>query len=550
MPRPNILFVFTDQQRSTALGCAGAEDVVTPNLDRFAAQGIRFTNAVANTPVCSPARATILSGRHVFGHGLVTNDIPMRTDIPHIAGEFTSAGYRCGYIGKWHIDEGDRGVFIPPGPRRRGFDDFWAVANCTHDYNGSHYYLNDDPAPYWHKGYDAFSQTDMAIEYLESRGPGSGTNPFCLFLSYGPPHCPYKSAPAEFQSMYAGKVFRLLPNTRPDAPIEARNLAWQGFPAGAGIRDIMAGYYAHVSALDHAFGRLMDALDRLGLAANTLVVHTSDHGDMLFSHNRGWKCKPWRESVGIPMLVRWPGRIEPGRVSDAPVGLVDIMPTLLGAAGVQVPAGVEGADLGPLLRGDESAAPVEQYINFPCMPASFSLKEWRGVVTRRHTYVCTRNGPWMLFDDKADPFQMNNLVQDKDHEGVVSGLDARVAEWLGRTGDNFASSGQVADRYAPGHKGNVARCYFNETVNAGTRDPALRRYRTRGLVSDPHGTDWRRQHAQEGLHGNRTRIAPHRGRIVPSPELEPDAGEVAARASPVGCRRLLEPAGGILRRAP
>jgi arylsulfatase A-like enzyme len=480
MERPNILFVFTDQQRSTALGCCGAEDVRTPNLDRFASQGTRFVNAISNTPVCSPARGTILTGRHVLGHGLVTNDIPMRTDIPHVAQALNQAGYRCGYIGKWHVDEADRAIFIPPGPRRRGFDDFWAVANCTHDYNGAHYYLNEDPAPYWHPGYEPFSQTDIAIEYLESRGPGSSDRPFCLFLSYGPPHCPYSSAPAEFHAMYADRMFRLLPNTDPDAPVETRGLKWQQFPGDAKARDLIAGYYAHVSALDHAFGRLTAALDRLGLTENTLVMFTSDHGDMLFSHNRGWKCKPWRESVGVPLLIRWPGEVPAGRVSGAPVGLVDMTPTILGAAGVPVPPGVEGCDLGALLRGDESAAPEEQYINFPCMPGNFSLDEWRGVVTRRHTFVCTREGPWMLFDDSVDPFQLTNLVDDPAQASVRDDLDARTRRWLQRTGDRFETSLEIADRYAPHHRNCVAPYFANETVKAGSRDPALRRYRKKG----------------------------------------------------------------------
>jgi arylsulfatase A-like enzyme len=478
--RPNILFVFTDQQRSTALGCAGAEDVRTPNLDRFAAQGTRFTNAISNTPVCSPARGTILTGRHVFGHGLVTNDIPMRTDIPHVAQELNRAGYRCGYIGKWHIDEADRAIFVPPGPRRRGFDDFWAVANCTHSYNDSHYYLNDDPAPYWHAGYDSFSQTDIAIEYLESRGKQPIRQPFCLFLSYGPPHCPYMIAPQEFQAIYADMKFRLLPNTDPNARVDPDGIKWKQFAPDATARDIIAGYYAHVTALDHAFGRLTAAVDGLGLADNTLVVFTSDHGDMLFSHNRGWKCKPWRESVGVPMIVRWPGQIKAGMESNAPVGLVDMMPTLLGAAGVPVPAGAEGADLGALLRGDESAAPEEQYINFPCMPGNCSLREWRGVVTRRHTFVCTREGPWLLFDDSIDRFQINNLVSDPAHASVRAELDARTRKWLQRTNDRFESSLEVADRYAPGHRNNVAPYFMNETVKAGARNPALRRYRAKG----------------------------------------------------------------------
>lgn len=478
--RPDILFVFTDQQRSTALGCAGAEDVRTPHLDRFAGQGTRFTNAVANTPVCSPARATILTGRHVLGHGLVINDIPLRTGLPCLAETLNRAGYRCGYIGKWHLEGPDRGAFVPPGPRRRGFDDFWAVANCTHDYHAAHYYLNDDPEPYWHQGYEPFSQTAMAIEYLQSRAAASPRRPFCLFLSYGTPHCPYRSAPKEFLDLYADKTFRLLPNAEEGAPFSDKVIAGKVYPPGTTMRDVIAGYYAHVSATDEAFGRLLDAVDRLGLAAGTLLVFASDHGDMLFSQGRGWKCKPWRESVGVPMLMRWPGRVPAGRVTDGPLGLVDLMPTLLALAGAEAPPGLEGLDASAFVLGDERAAPSEQYINIPCMPGGNSLPEWRGLVTRGHTCVRTRRGPWLLYDDRADPFQRRNLADEPRHAALRQDLDARTAAWLRRTDDPFAASREVADRYAPGHVNNVAPYHFTETIKAAIRDPSRRRYRKPG----------------------------------------------------------------------
>lgn len=180
------------------------------------------------------------------------------------------------------------------------------------------------------------------------------------------------------------------------------------------------------------------------------------------------------------MIVRWPGHVPEGRASGAPVGLVDMMPTLLGAAGVPIPSGVEGSDLGALLRGGESGAPAEQYINFPCMAGNFSLREWRGIVTRRHTYVCTREGPWMLFDDCADPFQLANLVGDPAQASVRDDLDARTRKWLQRTGDRFETSLEIADRYAPNHRNCVAPYFMNDTVKAGSRDPALRRYRNKG----------------------------------------------------------------------
>lgn len=478
--RPNIVFLFTDQQRSTALGCAGVEEVRTPHLDALAAQGTRFTNAVSNTPACAPARASLLTGLHVLSHGVVTNDIPLRTDVPHLAQCLNAAGYRCGYIGKWHVDEPDRGVFIPPGPRRRGFDDFWAVANCNHAYNDAHYYLNDDPEPYFHRGYEPFSQAEIAAEYLASRGPESSERPFCLFVSFGTPHCPYGTAPAEYEAMYRGADFRLLPNVDENEHVRREHEKWGMHPLNATLREIVGCYYAHITATDAAFGRILAALDRLHLAEDTIVVFTSDHGDMLFSHGRGWKCKPWRESVGVPMVIRWPGRVPAGRATDGPLGLVDMMPTLLAMAGVPAPAGVQGSDCAAFVRGDESAAPEDQWINFPSMPAKCSLPEWRGVVTRRHTYVCTRQGPWLLFDDKADSFQLRNLAGEGEHAALRERLDARVRAWLARTGDAFGTSREVADRYAPTHVDCVPPYWFNEKVKAATKDASLRRYRRKG----------------------------------------------------------------------
>lgn len=488
MPRrPNILFVFTDQQRSTALGCAGVEDVHTPHLDRFAKQGTRFTHAVANTPSCSPARATILTGRHAMNHGLVINDLPLRADLPHLAQGLNSVGYRCGYIGKWHVDGADRGGFIPPGPRRRGFDDFWAVANCTHNYNAAHYYLGDDPEPYWHEGYEPFSQTDMAVDYVRSRGGGEQSDPFCLFLSLGPPHFPYMNAPAEYQRLYQDKGFRLLPNCEPNAQVDQDHVQWGMYDAGATVRDVIAGYYAHMTAVDDCFGRLMACLDEVGMVENTIVMFTSDHGDMLYSHGEVWKAKPWRESVGVPLLVRYPSQVPAGRVSDAPVGLVDVMPTLLGLAGVggaEQPEGMDGADLGELLRGDESAAPDEQYISYPCMHEASDLPAWRGVVTRGHTYARSTQGPLMLYDDQADPYQMNNLIDDAGHADTVARLEAATQRWLARTGDTLEPSQAIADRFAGpgGHRGCVAPNRINPRVRRGDADPAARRYQARDVA--------------------------------------------------------------------
>jgi arylsulfatase A-like enzyme len=451
--QPNVLFIITDQQRSTALGCAGVEAVQTPHLDGLAAQGTRFTNALSNTPACSPARATLLTGKHVLSHGLVQNDISIGADHRTIGQAFRDAGYHCGYIGKLHVDGRGRGAYIPPGPRRLGFDDYWAGVECNHRYLAGYHYDEATQEPVWFDGYEPDGQTDLAVNYLDDRRDQDA--PFYLTVSWGPPHCPYMDVPDWAKDMYVPEDIPLMPNAV-DATVRDFTSADPATPADLTReahdlrkRQIIAGYYAHMTAMDACVGRLLAALEQNGQADNTIVVFTSDHGDMLFSQNRGWKCKPWRESVGIPLIVRWPGHVPAGRVTNGPISLVDYFPTLASMAAVDVPDEVEGADLSAFVRGDETAAPESAFINFPCMNGQWTVPAWRGVVTRQHTYAASPDGAWLLYDDQADPFQAHNLVDDESVAATREQLESLLQSWLDRTGDDFAPPAVVAERFIP-----------------------------------------------------------------------------------------------------
>ncbi len=456
MDRPNILFVLTDQMRSTAMGCAGVEKVYTPNLDSLAAQGTRFTNAISNTPACAPARATLFTGLHVLSHELVNNEKPVKLGTCTFAGSFRDAGYKCGYIGKWHMDGGARTAFIPPGERRLGFDDYWAVANCTHSYMESFYYEDDDPEIKWVEGYEPIVQTDLALDYLGRKA--AEESPFFLTLSWGTPHDPYQEMPAEYAEKYRWQDIEYTPNNSPYEPAEVR----------VAKRKMLAGYYAHVTALDEQLGRLLRFLDERPdprtpdkkLADTTIVVFASDHGDMLGSHGQYFKSQPYRESVGVPLIMRWPGQIAAGRTSDGPISLVDLMPSLLSLSGAEIPSQAEGEDLAPFILGDEARAQDSVWINFPVDVKIIHSPPFRGVVTRDHTYAVTREGPWCLFDDKEDPFQRNNLISwaARDNAEVVAlqqQLQQKVDAWLERTNDPFEDGDTVSDRYQPGHRDGV-----------------------------------------------------------------------------------------------
>lgn len=423
--RPNILVVFADQLRGSSLGHVGQETVVTPNLDRLASDGHRLTRAVANCPLCCPMRASMITGQHPLSHGVIGNDIRLREDAPSIGRALSGVGYRTAYIGKWHLDGPDRTAFTPPGPRRHGFD-HWAACNCNHLYYEAYYY-RDDPEPIWIEGYEPTAQTDLAMDWIAAASRES--DPWCLWLSWGPPHCPYDHVPERFLAMYDPDAIRLRPNvTQAD-------------------RRMLAGYYAHVTALDWNFGRLMEALNRLGLEEETLVIFTSDHGDMLFSHNRGWKSKPWAESVIVPFIVRWPGVVPRGSSAGGPFGLVNLAPTLCAIAGAPVPSDMEGEPLPELVLGQRSGAgpastPI--YLYLPAVPQSFPM--WRGVVTERHTYARFRDRAWVLFDDICDPYQLSNLADSPGAASLQDEMERELTAWLRRLDDDFATADDLCRR--------------------------------------------------------------------------------------------------------
>src|SRR5882672_1672426 len=256
---PNILVIIADQWRFEAFGYAGNPDVRTPNIDRLANESVQFANAVSGCPVCSPMRASFLTGQRPLTHGVFLNDVPLDLKALTIAKVLKANGYDAGCIGKWHLNGDGRSEFIPR-ERRQGFD-YWKVLECTHDYNHSFYYADEPKKLQW-KGYDATAQTRDAQAYLRSR---QGTNkPFFLVLAWGPPHDPYDTAPERYRALYDPAKLSLRPNVPDKSSTNARN--------------ILAGYYAHCTALDDCLGELRQTLEETGLATNTLIVFTSDHG--------------------------------------------------------------------------------------------------------------------------------------------------------------------------------------------------------------------------------------------------------------------------------
>lgn len=435
--RPNLLFVFADQLRARDIDHP-AHPLITPAYDRLCAGGTRALNAVSNCPVCTPARAMLLTGQYPLTNRVIVNDLPLPEDALTVGEVLRDAGYRTGYIGKWHLDGVPRHGFTPPGPRRHGFD-YWAVSNCQHDYYHGYYY-RDDPRQITIDGYEPEHQTSLACDFLAVDDP----RPFALFLSWSPPHNPFDQVPAWYRDLYPPELIELLPNVAPPDD-QALNPAWPARSLGRldDPRATTALYYAAISALDLQLMRLLEALEQHRLTERTLTVYTSDHGEMLWSHGRVRKQQPWDESVGIPFVAHWPGVIRAGADRTECFSIADMAPTLLSLLGLRVPEGMEGTDCAAAFRGEAMARPTSSFI-MDLVPGDEAwvqaVPEWRGVRTERHTYARLADGtPWVLYDNLSDPYQQTNLAGRPQAAAVQAALEAELQGWLQRCGDPFTS---------------------------------------------------------------------------------------------------------------
>jgi len=425
---PNVLFVFADQLRASAVGCYHDEPVRTPRIDRFAEEGVLFPVAASCTPLCGPYRASLLTGMQAVNNGAVVNDLRLGDAHETLAERFAKAGYDTAYIGKWHLDGPDRISPVPAGRRRRGFA-YWAAANFEHNYTDSKYYRDQQPERLVWPGYDAQSQADDVIAFLRNR---SGSRaPFLAVLSWGPPHNPYRMVPERFLQQYDKRAIQPRPN------------------AGEFPLEDLWGYYAQTTFIDEQFGRILDALKDAGLEESTLVVFTSDHGDMHGSHGvykKGW---PWDESLRVPMIARWPGRIPAGARAQFPIATVDLMPTLLGLCGLE-PQAADGVDCSAGMIDPTRAVQESVLISNPCPAHVLDTRgddmvpdykgrrmEYRGVRTLRHTYIETLDGPWLLYDNVQDPYQLRNLVDSPEHAQLREQLRTDMWEHLRKVGDRF-----------------------------------------------------------------------------------------------------------------
>lgn len=457
-PRPNLLFVFPDQMRGSAMGFLGEEAVLTPRLDRFADESLVLTQAASVYPVCSPYRAMLMTGMYPHRSGVVSNcthlsyahGVELRQSDRCWSDVLSDAGYSLGYIGKWHL-EGPKEPYVEsynnegsvkwnewtPPDRRHGFS-YWHAYN-TYDRHMAPWYWTTDMGREDRLKIDQWGpehEADTAIKYLENEGGAyrDPNQPFALVISMNPPHTPYQMYPDRYQSAMANisdeDIFK-----RPNVP--AAGTKW-----GDHYRKHIRNYLTMIHGVDEQFGRMLDALEAQGLAENTIVVFTSDHGDCVGIHEQVTKNNHFEESMRVPFLVRWPGKIAPRR-DDLLFANIDIYPTILDLLGhgADIPEQVQGESRAPIFLGEDAERPQSQ----PYMRMPYATPQWgrRGVRTGRYTLMIEREpdqpARTILYDRENDPYQLEEIAAQQ--TDVVDELTREfVVPWLERMDDPWRPS--------------------------------------------------------------------------------------------------------------
>jgi arylsulfatase A-like enzyme len=424
-PPYNILFIFADQMHRYAMHCMGTEDIHTPHLDRLAEQGVLFTNAYSNCPICGPFRINLFTGLYTCQTGTYGNGDRIPENTPTLAGTLNACGYHTSYVGKWHI--GGAGNIPIPRELRGDFTDFIAY-QCYNGFYQDVVFYDEANVAHSFDRHRTCVTTDLALQRLERMDD----HPFTLFISYQAPHYPEQPDP-EYVALYRDVIITRRPNSKeidpytrtysPPSP-QPPELCPDYQRYGNNLDEYLRLYYGMVSQIDTEVGRLMDALERLGVADRTVVLFTSDHGDMQGSHGLKNKSLPHEESAGIPLIVRVPGGAT-GVISDALVSGIDYFPTCLAYAGAPIPAALPGTSFALLTYGADQGL---------VGPIFSEMEDWAMVREGDWKLVIDKDTgmPTMLINLRDDPYEQNNLVGKKGFDAVSTHLQQRLREWQAR----------------------------------------------------------------------------------------------------------------------
>jgi len=431
---PNLVIVLSDQHSADMVGAYGNNEIITPNLDKLANEGVLLENAFASQPVCTPFRGMLLSGMHPLKNGAFVNDVPLLPNKTKLMAEILKEkGYQTAYFGKWHLLGGNRDRGIPK-EMTYGFDDV-LTNNCHVDFRpGKAFFWNKDGEKEYFNEWEPYAQTNQAIDYLKNIDK---SKPFAIIISLHPPHDWGKFKGVDGKMHYRYDTLDELMKLYKRKDITLR----PGLEDTPDRRRMYHGHMAQVTGIDIALGKVMTQLKAMSADDNTLVVFTADHGDMLESHNAKLpKQYPHDYSNKIPFIIKYPKKIEAGLRTKTLLGSMDILPTLLGYMDIDTNQTFDGEDLSKKLL--ENKITQNDYVpiwNYRIGRARNS--NWRGVETNRYTFSTSRESNNSLintlFDREKDPSQLHNLYGNPNYSIIQKQLEAYTQEWMQKYGDEF-----------------------------------------------------------------------------------------------------------------
>lgn len=441
MTKPNIIFIFSDQQRWDTLGCYGQPLDITPNIDKIASEGVRFENTFTCQPVCGPARACLQTGKYATETGCFRNEIALGLNERTLGHRFSDTGYEVGYIGKWHLasttscnyaidDNGqlylqsdrleDGSAMIDyrdapiPLERRGGWKDYWLASdmleNTSHGYDG--YLFDADMNKVEFTGYRVDAMTDFALDYLKSR---ELLKPFFLFLSFIEPHHQNDhncyEGPSGSKEKYKDFVV--------PKDLEGLEGNWQKeYPD----------YLGCCASLDKNVGRIKAELEKLGLSENTILIYTSDHGSHFKTRNAEYKRSCHDSSIRVPLIISGPG-FKGGKVIKELVSLIDLPPTLLACADIDKPESMQGEPIQRLVSGDIDDWQKEVFVQISESHVARAIRtdRWKYCVAAYDKDPLKESSSEIyeeqfLYDLSKDPHERNNLVKLTEYKNVCEKL--------------------------------------------------------------------------------------------------------------------------------
>lgn len=433
--KQNVIFILSDDHRYDAMSFMNFNSFLkTPNMDKMATEGVNFKNAFVSTSLCSPSRASILTGMYAHRHGVVDNMSPVRGDLTYFPQYLQEMGYETAFIGKWHMGE-VQGDASP----RKGFDKWVSFKGQGQYYDPE---LNVDGKTVKEKGYITDILTDYAIEWMNQKRD----KPFFLYLSHKAVHALFRPAPQDSGKFENEKVPHpaSMANTlenykgKPNWVKEQRN-SWHGvdymYYGEYDFDSFYKRYCETLLSLDRNIGRVLDFTNEKGIADNTIIFYMGDNGFMFGEHGLIDKRQMYEESIRVPLLAYSPGNLEPRTVTEM-VQNIDIAPTVLDIAGMEeTPEQMSGLSFYPLMKGEKTDWRKEIYYEyyweraFPQTPSTF------GVRTDKFKYIFY-HGVWdknELYDLENDPREMHNLIDDPKYKGLIGEMDEKLFDWLENT---------------------------------------------------------------------------------------------------------------------